>query len=99
MDKKRRNFLNTVATTTAVVPLSALVTSLPSIAADQPMVDADSAQAKALQYVATSEKPDQKCSTCTLFQGESGAAEGPCPLFPGNVVGAESWCSAYVPSA
>lgn len=99
MDKKRRSFITSVATTTAVVPLSALVVSLPSIADDQPMVDANSAQAKALQFVATSEKPDQKCGSCTLFQGDSGAAKGPCPLFPGNLVGAESWCSAYVPSA
>ncbi len=97
INKNRRKFISVMGASTVAVPLSALVASLPSHAAD--MVDPESAQAKALQYIAISETPDQKCGTCTLFQGEKGAASGPCPLFPGNIVGGESWCSAYVPSA
>lgn len=97
INKNRRKFISVMGASTVAVPLSALLVSLPSKAAD--MVDPESAQAKALQYVTTSETPDQKCGTCTLFQGDKGAESGPCPLFPGNIVGGNSWCSAYVPSA
>ena len=99
INKNRRKFMSAMGATTVAVPLSALLTSLPSMADDMPMVDPESAQAKALQFVATSETPNQQCGTCTLFQGDKGAETGPCPLFPGNVVRATSWCSAYVPSA
>jgi len=85
--------------TTVAVPLSALVASLPSHADDMPVVDPSEPQATALQFVAVSEKPDQKCGSCTLYQGDKGSENGPCPLFPGKVVGADSWCSAYVPGA
>ncbi|NND90780.1 MAG: iron permease [Granulosicoccus sp.] len=83
----------------AVVPVSALVASLPSRAQDMPVVDPESAQAKALQYVSETEIPDQNCANCTLYSGAEGADAGPCPLFPGVSVMASAWCSAYVPRA
>ena len=97
-DIKRRNFVSLMTAGAAVIPVSALVASLPSHAADAP-VDPESAQAKALQYVSESEKSDQNCASCTLYQGAKGEDMGPCPLFPGASVMSAGWCSAYVPSA
>lgn len=93
-DIKRRKFVTLMGATATVVPVSALVASLPSHAAD--LVDPESAQAKALQYV--SEAPaTPKCSNCALYSGAEGDESGPCPLFPGAAVGASAWCSAHVP--
>lgn len=42
----------------------------------------------------------QKCSKCSLYQADSGEAGwGACSIFPGKLVNAEGWCSAYVPAA
>ena len=98
-DIKRRKFVSMMGAGAAVIPVSALVASLPSHADDAPVVDPASAQAQALQYVAESEKSDQHCVTCTLYTGAEGADKGPCPLFPGSSVMANGWCSAYVPKA
>ena len=94
-DKKRRQVLFMMGATAVAVPVSALIGSLPSHAAE--MVDPESTEAKNLAYVAESEKPDQKCSNCALYQGEDGADNGACPLFAGKQVHAAGWCSAYAP--
>lgn len=99
-DKTRRKFVSLMGAGAAVVPLSALVGALPSHAQDDlPLVDPASAQATALQYVEVSEKDGQACSNCSLYTGTEGSENGPCPLFPGNSVTANGWCSAYVPQA
>jgi len=96
-DVKRRQFVTFLSAGAAAVPLSALITSLPSHAADAPAVDPSSAQAKALQYVAVSEVEGKHCKGCALYTGDDGAEMGGCPLFPGSSVAAEGWCSAFVP--
>lgn len=96
-DINRRKFVTMMGASATVIPLGALVASLPSHAQDA--VDPESAQAQALQYVAASENPDQNCGNCTLYTGAEGEAMGPCPLFPGAAVAAEGWCSAWVPKA
>ena len=99
-DKTRRRFIGMVGAAGAVVPLSTIVGTLPSRAqGDLPLVDPESAQAQALQYVEESPNPEQNCANCSLYQAEEGAEQGPCPLFPGNAVLANAWCSAYVPAA
>ena len=98
-DINRRKFVNLMGVSAAVVPVSALIASLPSRAADMAPVDPQSAPAKALQYVSESEKGDQSCENCTLYSGADGEDMGPCPLFPGNAVMSAGWCSAYVPKA
>jgi len=99
-DKNRRKFVTMVGASAAAIPLTALVSALPSHADGHlPMVDPESAQATALQYMEASDKPEQNCSNCTLYQGKAGGKAGPCPLFPGNEVTSTGWCSAYVPKA
>lgn len=99
-DKNRRKFVTMVGASAAVIPLTALVGTLPSYADGHlPMVDPESAQATALQYMEESDKPEQNCANCTLYQGKVDGKAGPCPLFPGNEVTAAGWCSAYVPKA
>lgn len=94
-DIKRRKFVTLMGASATVIPVSALVASLPSHA--QELVDPESAQAKALQYVAESETADQNCANCTLYTGADGEEMGPCPLFPGAAVHAAGHCSAWVP--
>ena len=94
-DKKRRQMLFVMGATAATVPVSALIGALPSHAAE--MVDPESAEAKGLAYVAESEKDDQNCANCALFQADDGAEAGACPLFAGKEVHAAGWCSAYAP--
>jgi hypothetical protein len=96
-DTNRRKFVTFLGAGAAIVPLSALITSLPSHAADAPAVDPASAQAKALQYVTMSEVDGKMCKGCALYSGDEGAEMGGCPLFPGSAVAAEAWCSAFVP--
>ena len=99
-DRSRRRFMGMVGAAGAVVPLSAVVGTLPSRAQDDlPLVDPSSPQAQALQYVEESPNAEQMCSNCTLYQAAADAEQGPCPLFPGQAVLAEAWCSAYVPKA
>jgi len=98
-DIKRRKFVTFMGAGAAIVPLSALVTSLPSYAQDAPLVDPESAQAKGLSYAATSETAGKSCSNCALYAGKEGDEAGACPLFPGSSVGAGAWCSAHVPKS
>ena len=93
-DQKRRNFIR-MASATAVIPVTAVIGSRLAVAADMPMVDAESAQAVALKYTAMSETEGQMCGNCALYQDKDADA-GPCPLFQGSHVAKEAWCSAWV---
>lgn len=96
-DKKRRQFVTMMGASTVAIPVSALIGSLPSHAADAPMVDEASAAAKNWEYVAESTVADNMCSNCALYQGEDDSASGGCPLFPGAAVASAGWCKAYAP--
>jgi hypothetical protein len=74
-----------------------------------PQVDEKDAQAVALGYVADNARVDKvkfkayvtgsKCSSCSLYLGKAGDADGGCPLFQGKKVSANGWCSAWVKKA
>lgn len=98
-DEKRRKFLQQTGYIAAFVPLTALFSSRQVIAADTPMVDESSAQAKALQYVAESSVEGRYCNNCALYQGDENSEAGACGIFPGKNVAAKGWCSAWVPKA
>lgn len=66
-------------------------------AADLPHLAEDDAQAAALKYVHASPDSEKHCANCALIQGADGEEWRPCALFPGKVVNANGWCSAYAP--
>ena len=74
-------------------------------------VDENDATAKALGYRHAAQDVDaskypryaagQLCLNCSLYQPDAGADAGwgGCSIFPGKLVNANGWCSAYVPTA
>lgn len=44
-------------------------------------------------------KPDQRCDNCNLIQGAAGDEWRPCAIFPGKLVNANGWCTAWVKKA
>lgn len=75
----------------------------------RPKLALDDPQAKALGYVhdATNVdqskypryQPGQACSNCALFQASGDEQWAGCSIFPGKLVNAAGWCSAYAPAA
>jgi hypothetical protein len=83
------------------VPLAGVVAGA-ARAAGEPLLAADAAEAKAVGYVEDAKSAKEApgghhCSDCALFQGASGAAQGPCQLFPGKQVTAAGWCRSWAP--
>jgi hypothetical protein len=71
----------------------------------QVKLDEKDPQAVALSYVHDTNKVDtkkfpkhskeQKCNSCSLYQGKPADAWGGCPLFGAKQVAGPGWCSAY----
>ena len=87
----RRKFISLLSVSTALTRSRGILAN----ATDLPSVDANSEQAKALNYLPLSQTDGKSCSTCVLFQGIAGAKLGPCPLFPGSSVSADAVCAAW----
>lgn len=83
------------------VPLTAVMVR--TVGADsEPLVAADSPEAKAVGYVEDAKASREAlggnhCGDCALFQGASGSSQGPCQLFPGKQVKAAGWCRSWAP--
>lgn len=100
----RRSFIRNSIAAGALLPLS-----IPIALRAQEQLSEDDAQAVALGYkhdttaVDASKFPqhsnEQMCSNCQLYQGAGGDDWGPCGIFPGKVVSAKGWCSAWVKKA
>ncbi|MFT6302285.1 MAG: hypothetical protein ACI9XK_001713 [Granulosicoccus sp.] len=90
----RRKFLSFLSVSTAL-PTLTFSSHNTALAADLPMVNAESAQAMALKYTPLSQVEGQSCSTCALYQGKSDAKLGMCPLFAGSNVSADALCIAW----
>ncbi len=101
--ESRRAFL----TITAVGLAGVGVGSVGSANAQAMVVETDP-QPAALGYKANTEQVDQKkfpkhtaeqkCLNCQLYQSKA-ADNGACAIFPGKLVAAAGWCSAYVKKA
>ena len=83
------------------VPLAAAVTAA-AVAAEAPLLAADSPEAKQLGYVedakaAREAGPGNHCGDCALYQGSASSAQGPCQLFAGKQVKAAGWCRSWAP--
>jgi hypothetical protein len=95
----RREFVTRSAVSLITLPLIAEVAG----AAEQ--VSLDDPTAKAIGYVheagASDKRTDttQFCHNCQLYTGPEGDEWGPCQLFPGKVVNANGWCTAWVKKA
>lgn len=98
----RRNF---VGAAVAIVPVAAVFASRQAAAqaANLPKLDLNDPVAKALMYThdaSTVKAPNYKagstCANCIQFQGASGDWR-PCTAFPGKLVAAKGWCSAWAP--
>ena len=94
----RRALLRRLALGVSLAP-AAMAALRPALAA-APLLSPDSNEARAVHYVedATAAKASggNSCATCGLYQGASGAAQGPCQLFAGKDVRAAGWCSSWV---
>lgn len=101
----RRRFLKAGAAAVPVVLIGGKV----ALAEDMPKLGADDPTGKALGYVENAENADkarfpnysaeQKCSNCQLMTGDASEEWVPCSLFPGKLVAADGWCSAWVMKA
>ena len=93
-------------------PLSAkTMNATTATAADLPKLDPNDPSAKALLYVPDAKNVDTKnpmaaryaagqtCATCQVIQGKDGEAYRPCAIFPGKLVAAAGWCSAWAKKA
>lgn len=74
-----------------------------------PMVTDQDATAAALGYTLDATKVNirkypkyaqgQRCGNCQLYTGKVGEPAGACGIFPGKLVAANAWCSAYTQKA
>ena len=101
MKTSRRQFMIYAAAGAASLPLA-------NQANAQALVGETEPQAAALGYKAVATTVDkakfakyadgQNCANCQLYQTKSAEA-GACAIFPGKLVGAAAWCSAYIKKA
>lgn len=104
-DSGRRRFLGKGLMAIAAVPAGSLLAGAgrsARAAEDMPKLSMDDPAAKALSYHedATKVEPglrkdDSFCHNCLLYTGESGSEWGGCNAFPGKLVHADGWCSAW----
>jgi len=108
VDHSRRHAVRLIVGGAASIPLASLVTGGSAVAADLPKLDENDPMAASLQYKhdatqaprtdkAGTPAADQACRNCQLAQGE-GEWIG-CSIFPGRVVNANGWCTAWVKRA
>lgn len=98
----RRALLRGMATGAGVIALA----RLPVAGAENPRLDPDSEQAKALHYVHDAAdaadhaqyEEGEICANCSLWTGGD-ADWGGCAIFPGKDVAAAGWCAAWAPKS
>jgi len=103
-DNSRRRFIKLTAIGLAAAPCAnILLSGRTAHAAD--LISESDPSAAALAYVADATKSDKRtdktalCSNCGLYTGKEGEETGPCAIFPGKLVHANGWCTAWVKKA
>jgi hypothetical protein len=96
----RRNFIFKVVAGTA-----ALAAAQTTVAKAKGHLTEDDPYAKSMGFVTDTNRangkrykkhsPDQSCSSCQLYKGEPGSAEGPCSFFGKRIVPSTGWCRNY----
>jgi hypothetical protein len=99
----RRRLLKRLALGVSLAPAAAdLWRAALAASPAPPLISVDSPEAKAVHYVedasdAQGATPGNRCGNCGLYQGVSGATQGPCQLFPGKDVKQAGWCRSWAP--
>jgi hypothetical protein len=91
----RREFLKAGLTAAAALPIAGALFGARTARA-QAVTDVESMKltVQALQYAATSDKPDQNCANCQFYTpGEGGT--GKCMLFVEGTVTEAGWCMSW----
>lgn len=88
----RRDFLKLSGTSIIGLTLGGVALRV----AAQEKLDVADPTAVALKYVHETPIPGSNCDNCMYIQGEAGAEWRPCAIFPGKVVAANGWCSAWL---
>lgn len=101
---ERRTLLKGIGSAAIVLPFTRLLVIGDTVTADElPKVDEKSSMAISLNYLhdasqSTARKDESAiCDNCALYSGDGGNEWGNCSIFPGKVVNANGWCSAWVP--
>ena len=104
----RRIFLRNLA---VALPAGNVLLSNAARAEDLPHIDETDPMGQSLAYTHDAASVDasnprtsryqsgQVCSNCSLVQGDDGAAWRPCQIFPGKLVSANGWCTAWAPKS
>lgn len=99
-DRNRRALLGAAVSGAVMIPLAGLLGSRAVLAEEK--LSEDDPAAKSLSYVHDATKSDnpkyqqgQLCSNCQLIKSDSGEWR-PCQIFPGKLVNANGWCTAWV---
>jgi hypothetical protein len=103
----RRQALRGLAAASIVALNVRRASAAESATAQAPHLDVKDPAAVAVGYVEDASKVDARkyptyskgssCENCLQLQGSAGAPYRPCMLFPGKLVAAAGWCSAWTP--
>lgn len=100
----RRRFVRTGLMALAAIPAGSLLATrpahanehLPKLSEDDPTAQGLSYQHDASQVQSAAYQEGALCSNCQLYTGDRSAQWGACNVFPGKLVNANGWCSAWV---
>ena len=99
----RRTFIKKSGIALSSLPFINLIALSGSVsAADAPKVELDDPTAVSLKYVHDATKSETRtdtnaiCANCQLYPDSEANEWGPCTIFPGKLVNANGWCSAWV---
>jgi hypothetical protein len=95
MNKRRRRFVNALASGAMVIPLSSLIASRRVQAADMAKLSPDDPAAKSLMYTHQSADANKLCSGCQFYTGTADAGWGACVIFPEKLVSAGGVCNSW----